>query len=622
MYQPIALPQVNTPQVDRFSLDRITGGYCITDIEQNLADNQSPKLRNMWWNGTLSKRNGQTWLNVTPIEAHPILQMYIYNDLIIYHCNTTLYKCTLAGVSTSIFTGLSTTKGTFFEFNSNLYYKEGTKYVQWNGTTATEVVAYIPTIYINCIPLSGKGDTSEGVNRIGAGFKVSFNGDGTATYQMPPELLPLDATAITASIDKGVTFNKVETTHFTVNRTTGVVTWLSSPTTGIDNVVIKAYFTNSTVLATIIGATVSTIYGGTNSGINDGTRVILANGKVMFYSAVENSSYNAATYFPYDNFQLIGTSEEDITAFGKAYNILVAFKAHSTHGITYDFNGTDVMFPTSTINDKIGCDMPYTVQLVDNKLVWWNTYAGCFILASTNILDERNVLPISYNINGTATRTGALQESLSDKQNAVSCDSNGRYWTCIGNKVYLWDYSISPYANSGDTLGNAKALSWFYFDNINANCFVMNNQDLYYGDKTTGKISKFVNALNDFGSAINSVYRFPLRDFKAYEWLKTIKDLHISCRADTSTEISMAYITEKEPNGRIESNDILVNTFSWLFSWATFSWDNSSYVKQFRRRPNCKNVDLFGIEFTNNSVDRDMSILSIVFPYTLSKKVK
>ena len=616
MYKQIQLPTISNPQANEFKLDKIDGGLCLTDIEQNLKDNQSAKLLNMWWNGALSKRNGQVYLNNTAVEAHPILQTYdsFYNGLIIYHCNTSLYKCTTAGVSTSIYSGLSTNKGSFFLFNGLLYYIEGTKLIQWDGTIVSLVIPYIPTIIINC-PLAGGGSISEGLNRIGAGFKVSFNGvTGTKIYQLPASLLPLDSTLLTAVVN-GV--SKVETTDFTVNRATGQVTWITEPITGQDNVIITAYKTNTTYVNSILNSKVSTVFGGTNSGTDGGTRAILANKSIIYYSGL-----NDASYWPDGNYNLIGTTDEDITTFCKAYNILVVFKAHSMYGINYDFDGTNIQFPVSTINDTIGCDMPYTVQLVNNNPVWCNTYLGYYILVSTSIIDERNVLPIGYNINGTSTRSGVSQESLSDLQNAVSVDSNGKYWTCIGTHVYLWDYGISPYMNSGDTLGNAKALSWYYFDNINANCFVINNQDLYYGDKTTGKIAKFITALNDFGSPINAVYRLPLRDMGAHEWLKSIRDLYINCRADTSTSMSMKYITEQDPAGRIDSQDILIGNFTFMFSLATFSLASSSYVKQFRRRPNCKKVDLFACEFTNDDIDRDMSILNIVYTYTLDKKKK
>lgn len=613
-YRQVQLPQISNPQPNEFRLDKIEGGYCITDIEQNLKDNQSAKLLNMWWNGSLSKRQGQAWLNSTAVEANPIYQAYeiLYKGKIIYHCDEDLYTSTTAGVSVSIYTGVEKTKGTFVLFNDYLYYFDGVKLIQWNGNTATLVTPYIPTILINRTP-SGGGTVAEGLNRIGAGFKTSFNGvTDTAIYQLP--YTSLDATAITATVG-GVA--KVETTDFTVNRTTGVLTFSAAPTTGTNNVIITAYKTNSTYVNTIFNSKLATVYGGTTSGISGGTRVIVANGNVIYYSGLLD-----ATYYPDVNYNVIGTSDEPITCFGKTYNILVFFKAHSTYKVDYSFDGTTVLFIVSTINANIGCDMPYTVQLIKNSLVWWNTYAGCQLLASTVIVDERNILPISYNINGTTLRAGALQETLANKQAAVSCDSNGRYWTCIGTHVYLWDYSISPYVNTGDVLSDAKNLSWFYFDSITANCFITNNQDLYYGDQTTGRIAHFIDIFADFGSAISAVYRLPLRDMGAYEWLKTIRDLYINCRADTFTSMSMTYISEQDPTGRIDSQPIVLGNFTWSFAWSTFTWDFASYVKQFHRRPSSKKIDLFACEFSNSDLNRDLNILNLVFTYTLDKKKK
>jgi hypothetical protein len=85
-----------------------------------------------------------------------------------------------------------------------------------------------------------------------------FSGNGTTTtFNLSAP--NLDATAVTAKVD-GV--DKVETTDFTVNRTTGSITFITAPATGTQNIVVTFYKTDQPYYITSKMSTfVNTLFG-------------------------------------------------------------------------------------------------------------------------------------------------------------------------------------------------------------------------------------------------------------------------------------------------------------------------------------------------------------------------
>src|SRR6185312_9790454 len=96
-------------------------------------------------------------------------------------------------------------------------------------------------------------------------------------------------------------------------------------------------------------------------------------------------------------------------ACAKYYNKLVYLKERSIAFTTYSNPVTQGLwgasqigasFPLFWINGSIGCDMPGSVQIIDNNVVFGNSELGVFVIVNVSIRDERNVRPISGNING------------------------------------------------------------------------------------------------------------------------------------------------------------------------------------------------------------------------------
>jgi hypothetical protein len=606
------MAKLNYVPLEPWELQQLNGGICLEDLEMKLLDNQSPYMVDMWFiERILRKRWGQNNL-FSPVASAPIYQVYneLYDGHIIFHCGTKLYKLNLTtDVATEIYSGVPENKGTFFNFNDILYYKNVGAYIQWNGTAAAVPTPYIPTVFLNRTDAGG-GDLNEDFNRIGAGFIYAFETDGVDTV-FPLEPL-LDVTAITGSLDAGVTFDKVETTHFTVNRTTGAVTWLVAPPAGTNAMRLKAYKTDATVEATIDDCKFALDFGGRND-----SRVFLAgNGTNNIYF----SGLLDPTYFPESNFKPIGSSG-DIYGLGEQYDVLIAFKEYEIFGVEYDADQS-TLFSSYPINRSVGCDMPWTIQLINNKLTWCNSYAGVHTLVSTEIEDERNVQQISRNINGTTARPGMLAES--NLANATSYDYKGMYWLCVGTKVWVWDYLLTPYVSSGNPEADQKVLAWFPLTNINAECFFDYGGTLYYGDRTTGKVVEFIENKNDFGNAINGVWRTKVLDFGLSNWLKTIIKMWFTTNATVGADINIRYLDD---NGdELETIEVpagQTNSFSWAtFTWSAFTWNITRYAKTIYNNNRINKKVYFQIEFSNNVLNEDLAIMDLKIQYRKDKEVK
>lgn len=621
---PPPRPRTRVPEL-RLGADTnilLDGGYSLKYDPSQLRDNQSPYMPNMAFvNGELSKRQGQTYVYPSSLGTGGFNGAFerLYKNQKVFAWGTALYTQSGSSAPVQIMSGLANSKGTFFQFNGILYYLNGTNYVQWNGTTASNVVGYIPTITISRTPTGG-GTANEQINLLQPGFKDSFSGNGTATaFQLSQTVL--DATAITAVVN-GTAIN--EDAGLTVNRTTGIVTFTSAPSTGTNNVVITAYKTQAVYANRILNCTMAISYGGEND-----TRMFFA-GNPNFSNRLFRSGVADPTYWPDLTFQNVGSDAEAITGLAKHFDKLIVFKERSIFSVVYDNTPyqsmwgsaqTSVSFPTAPLNSAIGCNMPGSIQIIDNNVVFGNTENGLFILVSSATKDERIVRPISGNINGNPIRPGFLNIPKSLLLSASTVDFDGKYILCVGTEAFVWDYKIGPYINTGDMAADEERLKWFYWSNINAACWIQYDQQLFYGDRVTGHLVQFQSNFNDFGASIPAVWKSKVFNFNLPDYLKTITEMWFTTRASSYSNISIRYLSEY--------GDVIdtasVNTASW--SWTRFAWDQFSFaVSQFaptiKTKPKIKKVIYFQVEFSNNVFNQNLSLLSIIIRYLTVRKVK
>jgi hypothetical protein len=358
---------------------------------------------------------------------------------------------------------------------------------------------YIPTISINGVPsetTDGKpsGDVNEEKNMLTPKFKCTFTTDGVGKYYFLPLKSLDDADVIvtrttafgntyTLTILEGQTKSElVGTVYANVDRNGGYV-WFTNSSNEIiplaqtgerNNVTVTASKATYGDMSKICGMTFNTWYGGDASGLHGGTRLFVS-GNPGYPNLVHWSDVNNPLYFPEGNYKYIGGESQKVTAFGKQSDMLVIFKERETYRLGFQSAevttqaveaGTavtnDYVFTVSPINAYIGCDVPNTIQLCANRLVWANLNGKVYTLVSANQYNEQTIREVSQNI-----ESKIREHTKTEIVNASAADYDGRYYLLIGNSVYVMDYRNSVFVYYGSYADDKKAqrgMEWYKWD--------------------------------------------------------------------------------------------------------------------------------------------------------------
>lgn len=699
----------------------LSGGLNLWELDYRLDKSQSPDLINMYWkDGSLSSRPGQEYV-YDPFAQENASDNYgqfyacyerPWHGYIIAHKGDTLYRIDPStGEHTKIYQGVLENpigQGHFFVFGSKLYYMNGHSYlVIDSGPTATDVKGYIPVVLVNTPPTGRGGTQYQPENRISAGKTVQYTQEaGNSIFNIPDGYWPLDegsdvivkanslnyyevqeaSSVPSASEGQRSVVYKVSDKYykwdgsafsedpdfdtgfaFTVNRNTGTVTFNTPPvqtTTQVpSNVSITFYKTNEDAESSVLNCTCVTVFGGdTNLAVVCGGPSAQPN--AYFWSGNTSSGLDP-TYFPMDNYNYAGSdANEYITGFGKQQSMLVIFKEHSigkSYFSTEQISGRDYLkLSYLPVNDTVGCDRGGSIRLVQNNLVFANTYGGVYVLLDTTAAGENTVTRISRNINGDGTSSadeeeaylrlwepdvtdierhaeweeiliqrhhckGLLYDLRQVSANAVtSYDDNQRYWLCVNGHVYLWDYTLSSFRN------NEGKLSWFYFENVPVRgWFKTDSEGLYL--TATGALVRFFKQFSDFGEPIQRKYTFATQNFGTYEVLKDVLKVVFAVRSDTDSEMDVTYYTD------YERRKDLTPIRAW--SWKLVPRDSERITPQPEpynlehrsllpipfagtavRKPRCFHVRHFSMILTNNTINTDMSIISAQIIYRYMKE--
>lgn len=608
----------DAPKEHILDMSRLDGGLNTWELDYRIRSNQSPDMENMFWtDGALRSRRGQEYFYETG-EYGEFFAFYDREFVVgkaICHMGDGLYSFDVdTHVAHKLYSGLVQQAGTFFVFGDSLYYLNGADYIEIDASlTAKRVVPYIPVVAINREPDGTGGDLYQPENRLGAGKEVWFNADGISKdYYLPYR--ELDATALKVLV-YGVELK--EGTDFTVNRNLGVVTFSNVPEKKdpieLNGVKIVCYKSDADTQNSILSCRRAIVYGG-------GTELSVVVGgptkqpNAYFWTGVNGAAADPS-YFPFDYYNLAGNADEYITGFGKQQNMLIIFKERSIGKAMFQTEMIDGMtylsLPYNAVNSRIGCNIPGTIQLIENNLVFANTFGGIYMLADTSAAGENNVVRLSRNINGTSQRPGLLNDLRSVSATAVcSVDQDNRYWVVANGHAYIWDYQLSPYS------GHEENLSWFYFTNTHMRGWFATDDKVLFG-LPGGRVGTWTESRADFGEAIKKKYTFATQDFDTYEVLKDVLKVIFAVRSDTNTLIDVTYVTDYETR----KDPTPVVGFSWKLVPRNLTFRflgvQRSAVAAIRK-PGCWHIRHFGMVLENNEAYKDLSLVSAQIVYRYS----
>lgn len=590
---------------------RLDGGLNLWELDYRMDSNQSPDMRNMCWqDGVLSCRDGQVWMSQdTTLGVGYTCYASLFWDNAFFHIGSGIYRAAAGNDAAEsmalvkMIDGVPENRGTFFRYGDALYYKNRGGYFkisyQEDGSfTASKVEAYVPVTLINTEPTTHAGDEYQPENRLSPTKTVWYTTvSGVTVYHLPvTEVDRVDKVVVDdAELTDG--------TDYAVDLSDGTVTFVKEPTHHNPVVAntVKITFTkaNKDAYNSVMDCTYAAVYGG-----DQNVCVVLggcpAQPNAYFWSG--NHIVMDPGYFPFEQYNFAGDTEEAITGFGKQQNMLVIFKERSVgragFSTTQMASGRVMLeMPYTAINSRVGCDLPWTIQLVENNLVFCNTEQGVHIVKDSSAAYENNIVGISRNVNGTDQRQGLL-EAVRAGNVVAGFDDDHRYWVVTGGKAYVWDYILSSYQDP----------SWFFYDNIGGVAFFRHNETSYHLDMR-GRVSVFRRVFHDYGQPIRKVYQFATQAMGGYDRLKDVLGVLFTVRSDTDTRMNITYTTDYE----VRKDPTPITSFSWKLSPRNLAYRFLG-VRRFstvsKRRPGCRHVRHFSMRLESEELSMDMSVVS------------
>lgn len=605
-----SLPDSRTEySLDFASLD---GGLNLWDLDYRMERNESPEMVNLWWkDGVLCCRDGQNACDGVDEDgklAGPgtgyAASGSLFHGAQFFHIGDGLYYADPTAEDMALVKlcdGIPAVRGTFFQYDGALYYKTTGCYkkVTKEDTFAAENVAgYVPVIVINADPATGSGSLYQPENRLADGKTVWFNAKADTTeYHLPVQ----EITAVVRVEVDGE--EKTEDTDYTVDLTEGTVTFTTAPpvTDPATNNTVKITYekANTAAKKAVMDCRYACVYGSGSAVV-----LVMAGSEEQPNAYFWNGNHTVmdAAYFPITQYNLAGDRAESVTGFGVQSGYLMIFKEHSVGrselGTTEIDGRAYLTLDYTNVNSETGCDLPWTIRLVENNLVFCNRGQGVHLVKSTTPALENNIESISRNVNGEDARQGLLYDVRKvGAETVCAWDDGTRYWLVGNGHAYVWDYVLSA----------ASKPSWFYFTNIGAVAFFQQEQTLHHlrGD---GRLTRMERTYADYNGPIDKVYRFATQHFGSYDRLKDVRRVVFQTRSDTDTAITITYRTDY--GERKDLTDIT------SYCWRLVPRDLTHRylgVPRFAlvavRKPGCRHVRHFTMTLENHEAFRDMSLV-------------
>lgn len=341
----------------------------------------------------------------------------------------------------------------------------------------------------------------------------------------------------------------------------------------------------------------------------------------VFWNSNDSVSMNPA-YFPMSYYNLVGDTEDAVTGFGRQYSDLIVFKERSIHKLEYDTQTLDgrelISFTAKPVNAKTGCDLPWTIQLIENNLVFCNTYTGVHILLSSSAAYENNVASLSLKVNeGRHELPGLLpfvRNGVDDAGSYVySFDDDHRYWLVYGGTAFLWDYEVSSYTEP----------SWFCFTQLGGSVFFRDAAHNTYivGDipkmpvSTVGGLTRFKSGLySDYGRPIYKHYQFAVQTLGSLTRQKDVVQVVFALPGDVPASVNLGYLTDL--GARDDTTPLAVTPPTQI------TGINPLGPVIAVRRPDCRHVRSFSMTLKDNTADKGLAIVSaqVLYKYTTPER--
>lgn len=530
----------------------------------------------------------------------------------VVHSGTKMYVNNLV-----VYEGAADARSKSFQLNNKMYIIDGKKMLVYDGETLSPAssVSYIPTLTIAKAP-SGGGTQYEALNLIQPGFTEKFQGTETdKEYQLT--FGNLDTTTVEVKImdENGDFVEKTENTDFTVDRTTGIVTFTTapgkSPVTGEDNVVITAYRTVDGYADRVNKCTFGILY-----GVSGAADRLFISGNPDFKNYDWYSQQYDPTYYPDTAYSVLGTTNSAVMGYSIISGYLAAHKdENELHQsiIVREGKLTDGEPTFRVINTLQGAGAiakDTFCYLCTEPL--FLTRLGVYAITAQDVTGEKYSQNRSFYLNGKLLKEANLE-------NAFAFVYKDFYWLCINGVAYILD-GLQPLPPTDNMPYATRQYVGFYRTNLPANCMWTKEGELYFGTYD-GRICKMysnpenLSSYNDNSVPIKAVWETPDLDGKVFYKNKTFRYMAVRLNTAVSTSISVLALKDGVWN-KIKEDDKKAKYFTFNqidFSNFTFSCDRSQRLITGKIR--IKKVDKARFRLTNEILNEPFGIYDLAFEF-------
>lgn len=533
------------------------GGIDYSADSALLADAKASKIRNMWLeNGILTSRKnfgdiigdgfGEEFPTGT-LNAH-----YTFCASVILHIGTCLYR--LHGDTLEkMLDGLPNAHSIPVEFAGKLYlYCQAHIYCTDRSFTAEEVFPTAPLYRMNChsynqtgvyvsdfqpnllAPYVAMTYESEKRENSYSGYYFPRDMDHSRGFEVYFEDRLLEPEEYTATEEK-----------FSLNTLKQTVA---------NTVKLCYYSTNAQldVSQKLAACTIGTAFGG---GTVTGTRVFLA-GNPDYPGSYFTGELGDALCFFEGSGGTVGESAGNLTGFSKQQGYLLLFSESTVSRMSYNYTSAyGGYFTVKTIHAGIGCDMPGSIALADNRTVFANSSGGIYLVDSTELFDGMNIIPISRNITDAAREKGFFSVDAAARRLAAGCIYERKYLLAMGGKLFVWDYGTSAYSGSSDYGKAAGKLVWFEFDGIGAEALFAGDNALYtaFSDQDTGNCRIARMGAESDGKSVAYEFRSGNADLGYAHTAKAVTGFAFECRTQKACELQLDFYADGRHYRRVRT---------------------------------------------------------------------
>lgn len=523
-----------------------------------------------------------------------------------------------------IYTGCADSRSNSWQYGDKLYLVDGKALLIYDGDKVAPASenAKIPIVTIGKAP-SGGGKPLDDLNLLQPKFTEQFLGTETdKVYQL--SFPGLDAAAVTVKLlqANGTWVDKKEGTDFTVNRTTGAVTFLQapgkSPVTGQDNISITASRTISGYADRINHCDIGILYG--ISGAAD---------RLFLSGNPDNKNYDwfseqyDFSYFPDTGYAVLGTDHSAIMGYSIINDRLAAHKDDMEDGRNVILRSGQLTdgkpaFPIVGTLQGPGAVAKHTCDYLCTEPLFL-TGLGIYAITPADLTGERYANLRSYYINGLLLKEPHLED-------AVGISYKDMYWLVLNGTGYILD-GLQPQQTDKSAPYATRQYACFHRQGLPARVLWQREGRLWFGTNE-GKICRFYNdpdalhSYSDDGQPITCSWRTPYLEGKSFYKNKSFKFLAI--RLSSAVATSVKILSQRRGIWTmIKENEAAARYFSWSnVCWSKFSWSPDSTPKTVSGKVRVKKVDKACFEFKNTALNEPFGLMDYALEFVENGKYK